>query len=164
MLVKVSEAGELSGELGRARRGGLAAGAEVAAAEEVGGGDYGGAHGPVLVGALRPGEVAIDPEVEAHEWMVARRGEASGEEALDRGREFLSLEGLVEREPAAKGGCIGGIGERGDVEQRDAGAELGKGIGRVGHQEIDLAGAEQAHSFLGAHAMRDIARTFECRA
>jgi hypothetical protein len=65
LLIQVSDGGELADILGPAR--GFAAGAEVAAAEQVAGGDYGRAHGPILVRALRPGVIPIDPEVEAHE-------------------------------------------------------------------------------------------------
>jgi hypothetical protein len=64
--IHVAQAGELAGEFSRVGRGGLAAGAEIAAAEEIGRGDYGGAHRPVFVGALGPGQFAIDPEIEAH--------------------------------------------------------------------------------------------------
>jgi hypothetical protein len=88
----MSEAGELSGELGVAGWGGIAAGAEIAAAEEIGAGDDGGPHGPVFVGTLGPGEVAIEPEVEAHGPILHR-----SQELPDGIQELAVLEGLAQR-------------------------------------------------------------------
>ena len=65
LLIQVTDGGELPDILGPAR--GFAAGAEVAAAEEVAGGDHGRAHGPVLIGPLGPCELPVHPEIEAHD-------------------------------------------------------------------------------------------------
>src|ERR1051326_7371258 len=63
MLVEMTQAGELAGEFGIARRNGAAPRAEIAAAEQVAPGDDGGAHGAILVSALRPGKLVREPEM-----------------------------------------------------------------------------------------------------
>ena len=70
-LVDVAERGELTqvGHRTGARR--HAAGMEIAAIEEIGCGDYGSAHGPVLVSTLRPGQFAVEPEVETHRFHLS---------------------------------------------------------------------------------------------
>jgi hypothetical protein len=71
LLVDMTEAGELPGELGARARARFAARMKVLAAKEVAERDYGRAHRAVLVGALRPGGVLIEPEIEAHAAMVS---------------------------------------------------------------------------------------------
>lgn len=60
----MADGGELADVAGDAGR--FAPGAEIAAAEQVFCGDDGSAHGAVLVSALGPGEVAIEPEMKSH--------------------------------------------------------------------------------------------------
>src|ERR1019366_5138639 len=55
VLIQMAQAGELPGKAGRARGTRGAARAEIAAAGGIAPGDHGGAHGTVLVSALRPG-------------------------------------------------------------------------------------------------------------
>ena len=55
MLIQMAQAGELSGELGSARRTWRASRTEVAATEEIALRDYRRAHRTVFVSALRPG-------------------------------------------------------------------------------------------------------------
>jgi hypothetical protein len=61
MLIEVPEARELAREFGRSRRLGRTAGGEIAPSEEIGFRDHRGAHRAVLVGALRPGELLVEP-------------------------------------------------------------------------------------------------------
>jgi hypothetical protein len=66
VLVQMAEAGEPACKSGGRRGAELAAGIEVAVLEKVGDADYGGTHGAVFVGALCPGKIVVNPEVEAH--------------------------------------------------------------------------------------------------
>jgi hypothetical protein len=64
--IEVGERGEQAGVVAaQARRSG-AGGAEIAGMEAVGDRNHGNTHGAVFVEALRPGQVAIDPECERH--------------------------------------------------------------------------------------------------
>jgi hypothetical protein len=63
----MDKAGELAGVSGGGRDLQLAPPTEIAAPEKVGGADYGGAHGPVFVGALCPGQIVVNPQKEAHQ-------------------------------------------------------------------------------------------------
>jgi hypothetical protein len=62
----MAEAGELAGVSGGGRWLPLAPPTEIAALEKVGNTDYGGAHGAVFVGALCPGQIVVNPQMEAH--------------------------------------------------------------------------------------------------
>lgn len=55
----------------------LAARIEIAAAEQVRSRDYGRSHGAVFIRALRPRNLVIQPQVEAHAFMVSERQEPS---------------------------------------------------------------------------------------
>jgi len=72
VLIEVPQAGELAHEgsiPGRTRR---TSSREIAASEKIGLRDYGAAHRPVLISALRPRQLLVHPEVEAHAAMLAR--------------------------------------------------------------------------------------------
>ena len=66
VLVEVSEAGKLTRVLGTAGRLQFASGTEIAAAEEVRSRDHGSPHRSIFVGALRPGQIVVNPQVETH--------------------------------------------------------------------------------------------------
>src|SRR5689334_24561521 len=67
----MAEAGELSGELGGLGRTRLATCAEIAAPEEIAGGDDSGSHRPIFVSALGPCQLTVDPQIEAHGPILA---------------------------------------------------------------------------------------------
>ena len=92
MRVEVAERGVLAGPGRRTRD---AARGEIAPAEQVGGGDHGGPHGAVFVSALRPGEVAFQPEIETH-WLyltTARDCTASTSSPLEKGLRSARADG-----------------------------------------------------------------------
>ena len=92
LRVEVAEGGVLAGPGGRMRE---AARGEIAAAEKIGGGDHRGAHGAVFVSALRPSEVAFQPEIETH-WLyftTVRDSTASRSSPLEKGLRNTRAEG-----------------------------------------------------------------------
>jgi len=92
LRVEVAERGVLAGP---GRRTGGAARGEIAAAKQIGGGDHCGAHGPVFVSALRPREVAFQPEIEAH-WLyftTVRDCTASTSSSLENGLRSARADG-----------------------------------------------------------------------
>jgi hypothetical protein len=72
VLVQMAEAGELARVLGVRRGLQLAPPAEIATAKKVGDADYGGAHGTVFVRALCPGQIVVNPQMEAHQPSLYR--------------------------------------------------------------------------------------------
>ena len=70
LLVEMAERCELAGVLRIARGLQFAPRIEIAPAEQIGRRNHRRAHGAVLVGALRPGEPTVQPELEAHETIV----------------------------------------------------------------------------------------------
>ena len=72
MLIEVPKAGELPHEGSTSWRLRRASGREIAAPEEVGLRDHGAPHRPVLICTLRPSQLLVHPEVEAHAAMLAR--------------------------------------------------------------------------------------------
>ena len=92
LRVEVAERGVLAGPGRRTRD---AARGEIAAAEQIGDGDHSGAHGAVFVSALRPGEVAFQPEIEAH-WLyftTVRDCTVSTSSALGKGLRSARADG-----------------------------------------------------------------------
>ena len=75
MLVQMSQAGELTGELRRTRRARRTPRAEITPSEEIAPGDYGGAQRPVFVRALRPRELLVHPEIEPHRLHLTPQGQ-----------------------------------------------------------------------------------------
>ncbi len=121
-MVQVADGGELAEVAGSADGGRFAARAEIAAVEEIGGGDYRGAEGAILVGALRPGEVAVQPEVKAHLFSIRPA------------RRFL-------RRLAAAGGVSFAVHRRGSYAHFDA---LGRNTEIRGEPADGFAGEEAA--------------------
>src|ERR1035441_2421777 len=81
------------GAAGGGRR--AAARGEIAASEQIGGGDHSSAHGAVFVSALRPGEIAFQPEIEAH-WLyftTVRDCTASTSSPLEKGLRSARADG-----------------------------------------------------------------------
>jgi len=70
VLVQMAQARELAGILGGWRRLQFSAGTEIAAAKQVGRGDNSGPHGTVFVGALRPSQTVVNPQIEAHSLLM----------------------------------------------------------------------------------------------
>lgn len=87
--IEVAQGGELAGERGRAGSLWLAARVEVAAAKQVGGGNYRGPHGAVLVSPLGPSQFAVQPKIETH---LLQRG---GRQFPQRPEKLFGLEGLA---------------------------------------------------------------------
>ena len=85
--VQVSQGCELAGVCRGARRLGLAASVEIAAAEQVRGGNDRRAHGAVFIGSLRPGDVVVQPKIKAH-WrhFTTRRSIRRPVRSTDAGR------------------------------------------------------------------------------
>jgi len=92
LCVEVAERGVLAGPGRRTRH---AARGEIAAAEQIGGRDHRRAHGAVFVSALRPREVAFQPEIEAH-WLyftTVRDCTASTSSPLEKGLRSARADG-----------------------------------------------------------------------
>ena len=90
LLIDLSDGCKLACVFRRFRRPQFTASVEIAAPEEVGGGDDRSAHGTVFIGALCPCQGIIEPEVETHEIQlttgpiksVTAAARASGEKGL----------------------------------------------------------------------------------
>ena len=134
----MAEAGELPGITGGVRGLEFAAGTEVAAAEKVGGGDYGGPHGSVLVGALRPGQIVVNPQVEAHQGLFYRW--LGGKQPGDGFEELVRPEWLAQNTAGTEGRYLFGIGAGGKVKERDAVTNVSEHGWGVGDQQIHSHG------------------------
>src|SRR5581483_10194874 len=66
MGVHMPERGEVAGQVGIGRRRKPALRVEVAAPKQIARGNHGGAHGPVFVRSLRPSQILVKPQIEAH--------------------------------------------------------------------------------------------------
>ena len=64
--VDLADGREVSDEIWRGHRWRTPVGAEIGAAEQVGSGDDGRAHGPVFVSAGGPGDIRLHPEDKTH--------------------------------------------------------------------------------------------------
>ena len=67
----MSEAGELAHKFRGAWWSGLAARTEIPSAKQVAGRDYRSPHRPVFIGALGPGQFAVDPQIETHDPILS---------------------------------------------------------------------------------------------
>ena len=115
----------------------LAARIEIAAAEQVGGGDYGRPHGPVFVSALRPGQLFIQPEIETHAPMVtAVNVRRSGH--IKRLEQLFCLEWLAKGAGMTERTHEGGIRSGGQVQDAEPVRKARKLAGRIGDQDVGL--------------------------
>ena len=109
----MAEAGEVAGVTRRNRRLQLAAGTEITAAKKIRYRNHGRAHGAVLVGALSPRQVVVNPELKAHSGLSYR---GAAEQLVDCFQQLAGLERLGQADAVTEGGNLVGIGTSGKIQ------------------------------------------------
>ena len=111
------EGSELAGELGVARGLDLAPRRKIPPPEQVGGRYDCRSQGTVLIGTLRPGEIAIQPKIVAQtSWYIAMG------QIIDRGQQVVIAEGLAQHPAFGKSRCQVDVGSGGNIERLSRGA------------------------------------------
>lgn len=120
LRVQMSQRSKLPGELptGQDRR--LAARVEITTTEEVRSGYDGRSHGSVFIGPLRPRQILVKPEIEAHGPMLHR----AGGEFSDSGEQVFRVERLLQNAAGGKRRHLVGVRRSGQVQHGCAVGEL----------------------------------------
>jgi hypothetical protein len=125
------ERSELAGEFGIARSLHLAPWGKISPAEQVGRRYNCRSHGTVLIGTLRPGEIVIQPKIEAQSlWYIAMG------QVFDRGQQVVVTEGLAQHPASGKLRCQLGVGSGGHIEHRHGTGEIQKNVRLIGDHQI----------------------------
>jgi hypothetical protein len=140
----MTDGSELAGEFGAARSLHFAPRRKIPPAEQVGGRYDRRPHGTVFIGALRPGEIAIQPKIEAQNlWYIAVG------QVLDRGQQVLVAEGLAQHPALGESRCQVDVGNGGNIEQSHPAGKIQKKVRLIGDHQVrrDVPVVEQ---FAGA--------------
>jgi len=138
------EGSELTGEFGVARSLHFAPRREIPPAEQVGGRYDCRPHGTVLIGTLRPGEIAIQPKIEAQSlWYIAVG------QVFDRGQQVVVAEGLAQHPALGESRCQVDVGNGGNIEQSHLTGKIQEEVRLIGDHQV-RCNVPVAQQFAGA--------------
>jgi hypothetical protein len=127
----MTEGSELARELGVRRRLDFAARRKIAPAEQIGGRYDCRSHGTVLISALRPGEIAIQPKIVTQSlWYIAVG------KFLYRGQQVFVTEGLAQDPAFRESRCQIDVGGGGNIQQPHFIGEIQEKVRLVGDHKI----------------------------